>query len=437
MKRAFSSAAVLTILAGMFLVSCGGYAKPKGTNSGFGFRAFVSNPLQPSSGGNFAVLNIVDAAKDSNTGLTVNLSGTSTFPGMMALSSNLKNTLVFSSTGNTITVVDNATEAIAQTNTTPIPAIPLLGPTESMLVWIDSTTAYVAVPGALVNGHPPGAVEVLNFLSGSTSPAAIIPVKGARYLVESHSGNRILVFSDNPQNSADAPPECPTAQCVTMISPSLLDSEPRSSVASPAFDHPVWGVFSSDDSKAYILNCGPECGGATASVAVLDLTQTPPVVTATIAVPAATFGILSGSALYVAGTPPGIACPSGTADTACGQLTTIDTGSLSAAAPVTITGGYHDHVVMGAKGQLFIGASSICTSCLSIFNTATSDVVIPSAIGAVTAIEPITQRNVVYVCQNGRMRVYDTTTDQLQSVQIVVVGQANDVKLVDAPGNFN
>ena len=436
MKRAFSSLAVL-ILAGVSLVSCGGYAAPKGTNSGFGFRAFVSNPLQPTSGGNFAVLNVVDAAKDSNTGLMVNMSGASTFPGLMAVSSNLRNTLVFSSTGNTITVVDNASEAIAQSGTTPIPAIPLLGPTESMLVWIDNATAYVAVPGALVNGHPPGAVELFNFLSGSTSPAAIIPVKGARHLVQSHNGNRILVFSDNPQNPDDAPPECPTAQCITMISPSLLNSEPRSSIASPSFDHPVWGIFSSDDSKAYILNCGPECGGTTASVSVLDFTQTPPAVTATIDVPAATFGILAGNALYVAGTPSGIACPSGTADTACGQLTAIDTVSLAATAPVTITGGYHDHVVMGANGQLFIGASSVCTSCLSIFDTHTSEVVIPSATGAVTAIEPITQRPVVYVCQNGRMRVYDTTTDQLQSLQIVVVGQAIDVKLVDPPGNFN
>jgi hypothetical protein len=293
------------------------------------------------------------------------------------------------------------------------------------------------VTGALINGHPQGAVEVLNFLSGSASPAAIIPVRSARSLVQSHDGNRILVFSDNPQNPDDAPPECPTAECITMISPSLLGSEPRTAISSSSFDHPVWGVFSSDDSKAYILNCGLECGGNTASVSVLDLTQSPPAVIATIDVPAATRGVLNGATLYVAGTPPGISCPSGTADSACGQLTAIDTGSLAAAAPVTITGGYHDHIAMGANGQLFIGASSVCTSCLSILNTATSDVVIQPTSGAVTSIEPITQRNVVYVCQNGRMRVYDTTTDQLQAQQIVVVGQAIDVKLVDPPGNFN
>jgi hypothetical protein len=437
LKRTLSSIAVL-ILAGVSFVSCGGYSSPKTSASGFGFRAFVSNPLHPAGGGVFPVLSIVDAAKDSYTGFSVDMSGTSTFPGMMALTPNLKDTLVFSSTGNTIAVADNAAEAIAQTSgSTPIPAIPLLGPTESMLAWIDSETAFAAVPAAPVAGHPTGAVEVLAFLSGSTSPEAVIPVASAHYLVQSHDGNSILVFSDNPQNTSDSPPECPTAQCITLISPSLLGSEPRTAIGSSTFDHPVWGVFSGDDATAYIFNCGPQCGGTTASISVLDFSQTPPTVTSTIPVPAATRGILSGTTLYVAGMPAGVACPSGLADTACGELTTIDTGSLTVTGSFTISGGYHDHVVMGANGQLFIGASTLCNSCLSIFNTASSAVVFPTDTGYLTGIEPITDRSVVYICQGGRLRIYDTTTDQLQTLQVVIVGQAIDVKLVDPPGNFN
>jgi hypothetical protein len=38
---------------------------------------------------------------------------------------------------------------------------------------------------------------------------------------------------------------------------------------------------------------------------------------------------------------------------------------------------------------------------------------------------------VVYVVQQGELRIYDTTTDKLQSVQIDILGQAVDVKLVD------
>jgi len=439
LKRVLGGIAVL-ILAGVSFVSCGGSSSNNTSKSGFGFRAFVSNPLQPASGSAFAVFNIVDAAKDSNTGLFVNLSGTSTFPGMMVLTPNLKDTLVFSSTGNTVAVVDNASEGVGQSSGGPLPAMPLLGPTESMLVWIDSSTAFVAVPSATVAGHPTGAVEVLGFLSGSTSPEAVIPIASAHYLVQSHNGNRILVFSDNPQNSQDSPPECPTAQCITMISPSLLGSEPRTAISSSTFDHPVWGVFSSDDSKAYIFNCGPECGGTTASISVLDFTQNPPAVTSSIEVPAATFGLLSGTTLYVAGTPSGIPCPSGVIDTTCGLLTSVDTGSLTVAGSFTITEGYHDHMVMGANGQLFMGASgtrSICSSCLTIFNTTNSNVVFPPDNGYVTGIEPITDRNVAYVCQNGRLRIYDTTTDALQATQADIVGQAIDVKLVDPPGNFN
>jgi hypothetical protein len=121
-------------------------------------------------------------------------------------------------------------------------------------------------------------------------------------------------------------------------------------------------------------------------------------------------------------------------------LTAIDTVSLTASAPVTISQGYHDRMAMGANGQLFIGSSGsrgICSNCLSIFNTTNSKAAFPTDTGPVTAIEPITDRSVVYVCQNGALKVYDTSTDQLQSLQIPIVGQAIDVKLVDPPGNFN
>jgi hypothetical protein len=102
---------------------------------------------------------------------------------------------------------------------------------------------------------------------------------------------------------------------------------------------------------------------------------------------------------------------------------------------------------MGANGQVFIGARG-CTNltasnnaqgevrgCLSIYNTQTSAVTVPPAQGNVTGIQPITGRTVVYVCQNGALQIYDTSTDALQATQVSVVGQAFDVLLVDAPSN--
>ena len=84
------------------------------------------------------------------------------------------------------------------------------------------------------------------------------------------------------------------------------------------FDHPVYALFSPDDTKAYVLECGAECGGTTAAVTVLDLTT----MTAgtRIPVPAATVGFLDGTTIFVVrGTPPGTSC-SGTAATTCGEL---------------------------------------------------------------------------------------------------------------------
>jgi hypothetical protein len=119
---------------------------------------------------------------------------------------------------------------------------------------------------------------------------------------------------------------------------------------------------------------------------------------------------------------------------------------MTAAAPVVITDGYHNRMQMGSNGQLFIGARG-CTNvnvsggevrgCLSIVNAAgsisQSSVVAPQDNGDVTGMEPIPNRNVVYVCEGGRLRIYDTTTDQLEKLANgpVIVGQAIDVKVVD------
>jgi hypothetical protein len=100
--------------------------------------------------------------------------------------------------------------------------------------------------------------------------------------------------------------------------------------------------------------------------------------------------------------------------------------------PIFITDGYHNRMEMGADGQLFIGARACSNGCLSIFDTNPSGkVTLPSDTGDVTGIQPITTRHVVYVCEDGELRIYDTTTDKLQANQIDIIGQAVDVKLVD------
>ena len=433
LNRTFASMIAL-VVASVTVISCGSNKAPgtNGVTSKLKFRVFVSNPLLPVAGGTAPVLNIVDASKDLLSRALVSVQGSSPQPGLMALSPNLRFTMVFSASGNSVVVVDNTTEAIAQTTgstvSTAVPPITLPGGTESMVIGNDNATGYAAVPTDPVTGQNPGAVEVLNLQNGTIK--ASIPVPGAHFIVLSPDGNRILVFSDN-------------SDTVTVIATILIGTnrDPRSYIT--GFDHPVWGVFSGS-STAYVLNCGPQCGGIAAGVSVLAGFPAPGTAMAfsgtTIPVSGATMGLLSGTTLYVAGTPPGTACGSGTAATTCGKLSVIDTGSTTITGSAIITDGRHDRMGISQNGQLFIGAHD-CTNinvldgevrgCLAIFNSSRSTVVVPPQNGDVTGIQPIRYRNVVYVAQNRGLNIYDTTTDKLQTTQVDIVGDAVDVKLVN------
>ena len=51
--------------------------------------------------------------------------------------------------------------------------------------------------------------------------------------------------------------------------------------------------------------------------------------------------------------------------------------------------------------------------CLSIFNTTNAKVVIPPDNGDVTGLQSFTTRDVEYVVEGGKLRVYDTLIDSL------------------------
>jgi hypothetical protein len=260
--------------------------------------------------------------------------------------------------------------------------------------------------------------------------------------VQSGDGSKLLVFSDNSNS-------------VTIVSPfNILPGQQNSTCQSsvctvvPGFDRPVFGFFSSDNTQAWILNCGQECGGQQASVQVLNLvngTAGPPT-----PIPGgATVGFIKNQTLYVAGTPVvgsgNETCAGGT-PAICGRLTVVDLPSMTvtgAATGLEIPDGYHTHMDMSSDGQLFVGSRN-CTNivpakagdpqrgCLAILNTTNGNVVIPPDNGDVTGLQPITNRTVVYVIEGGELRIYDTTTDKIYTkTSIDVFGHAVDVKLVD------
>ena len=311
-----------------------------------------------------------------------------------------------------------------------------------MFIAPDNVSAYAAVPSAPITGQAPGAVVAMNLGTGAIT--ATIPVPGARYVVGSPDGNHVLVFSNNSDN-------------VTVIATALIgtNTDPRQPAGGiSGFHRPVWAIFT-DNVTAYIFNCGAECGATaatnmTAGINTFTIGTSAP--SAISALSAATYGLLTGNTLYVAGTPPQTPCGSGTAAKTCGTLNIVDVSSLKPtnSSQIVITDGYHNRMQMGANGQLFIGAHT-CTSfsnpngevrgCLSIFDTIKSKVLIPQQMGDATGIQPIAGRNVVYVCQGGSFQMYDTTTDQVfvppinpnTGITNTIVGQSYDVKVVDPP----
>ena len=434
MKRTFSSLLVFILLS-LGMVSCGGSSATT-TSSGLTYRAFISNPSNLNLSGTISpALNIVDATQDILSFASVDLTGTTTSAGMMVETPIRDHTIVFSpatgsSANNQVAIVDNAKESASGSVTLP-------GPTESMFVAADNKTLYAAIPTAPENGLPAGAVVQIDTTAATPAITATVPIAGAHFLTQSPSGNQILVVSD-------------TANTVSVFTPTLI-SQGNTVTTITGFDKPVWAIFSADGSTAYVLNCGPECGGTAASVAVLNMATMS--ISSTVPVPAATMGLLVGSTLYVAGTPltSGVDCQANL----CGVLTVLSTSDLTATpSTYAITDGYHDQIVMGQNGQLFIG-SRTCTNlvgggstpgrgCLSLLNTADGFIYTAVQNGDVTAIQPIEGRSVVYVCEGGGLQIYDTNYDlgnrkalALQTTQVVITGQAIDVKLADFPnGNL-
>ena len=448
--------------ATLTLLSCGATPSSSTQTSGLPYRALVTNGVSAGSG--LAGAYLLNAQTDVRPNVSAILAGNT--PGMMLVTPNKTETLIFSGNGtqfsdNQLTFINNATETAASHITLP-------GFTESIVISPDGSAAYAAVPTAAVVGQSPGIVLAISV--GTGAGTGVVDVASVHYLAINNSGNRILGMSD-VRASLSAPCDT-TPSFLFVITPSNIGIDPcpavpMSGVIYP-FDHPVTAFFSSDDTTAYVVNCGAECGGTQASVQKLEMTPSqclPDGVCPPLNVSAASEALLNGTIMYLAGTPiPASPCTNQmTAATTCGLLTTVDLSQMTVTNPgVPITDGYHSRIALGANGQLFIGAHT-CTEitpptpppagaetrgCLSIYNTLSTavgnvpagGVVIPPANGDVTGIEPVGRRSVVYVVQQPVLWVYDTFTDGLQNIPtnpnnpgliFGLVGDFVDVKVID------
>jgi hypothetical protein len=421
------------LLACLSSISCSSSGGKKSPPSGITERVLASQGVSSTSA--FGGLVILDGFYDVIP--RIGRIGAGNSPGLMAISPSRNIVAAFDSSSNTVYAVNTTTEA-------DIGNVHLAGSTSSMVVPTSAAMGYAAVPAAIFQGFSfTGAVQVMNFAGGGLTTS--IAVSNAQTVISNAAGTQLLVFS-NDSNS------------VTVLSPGAavppVDASCLSNATNavctivPGFDRPVYGII--DGTTAYILNCGPQCGGVQASVMLFDLPSL--TITKTIPVDAATWALLSGTTLYVAGTSPTNHACTGqtTAATTCGRLDIVDLGSGTVTGSAVITDGYHWRMDLTTNGQIFIGSYN-CTNignsnnpsgevrgCLSIYKIAENSVVIPPYDGNVNGLQGFTSRSIEYVAQNGSLFVYDTTkdilyinADLLPQGTINIVGYVGDVKAID------
>ena len=414
-----------------FFYACGGGGAPKDANgnstaphqrTGLAYRAFVSNRAA-------GAIDIVDYTRDQLSQVSI---GTDSGPSALRLSPDGKTTVVYNNVSASLVSINNNTEQ-AQTSQ------PLYGLSDSFVIHSsDNKTAYAAVRNYPNASVAPGAVLVVDY----TQPAitAVIPVANARWLALSNNNKTLLVMTDDSDSiqSLDLTKIDTTTTPVTVPSP----------VAIPGFSRPVAAFFSSDDSKAYVVSCGPECGGAQAGVQVYTVGTG---VTGSVSVQGASAAAIDGTTMYVAGAPGG----------AGGTMQTVDLGAMTATAPVTIGSGIHTKVVL-AGSKVWIGAKSCGASggCLSVVDTTGTTALIdtvdltvsgshPAEVsrGDVTGMAWLSKRNLMYTVEGGELLIYDpanptkncpaNSADTLcpvppltQTPILDIVGQAWDVIVV-------
>jgi hypothetical protein len=418
LKRAIETIIVAVILGLLLSCGSGGGSGTSSTSSGISKRAFVSNAYM-------GLLDIIDYTKQTESSTSYVSVGSQ--PGLMAVTPDRTLTIVVDQATNGLSLVDNKSETAMSGATMPA-AI------SSIVVSPDSKTAWIATRNAPVDGAQSGAVQVVDLNTATLGTLETqIPVPLAKTLALSPDGTKMLVFGDQTDQvtlvstTANTPATTPPTFPTPVV------------VGGAAMSRPVAAVFTSDGTKAYVANCGAECGGTgPAGVSVVDMTANPPSASAefTVAGIGASAILFDGTTVYVAG--------QGTVT----ALTPNGTTFTVAKGPTAIGAGLHNNMVLGADNKIFIGATGCPdganvanAGCLTIYDKGAGlSTITTGGAGTVTGMAVVPNSHLVYVVMGGELVTYDTTTSAVfkgpcgsptGQCFVDIVGQAVDVKIID------
>ena len=348
-----------------------------------------------------------------------------------------------------------------------------------------SSSVFMARTGAYViaASQQSQQLTVINRSTGATYPLNLPGV----YRVSINPGGSVMMAFVQNSNYAYYPRKLTSADSTSLAAYYLAnqswpapytDCEPKNlpgmclaQVQDPSgnpinFDRPVKALFSADGSSAYILSCGPECGGYASSVSILptapmnveDGQQAGSIPTqsamTTISVPGGASNALeNGSTLYVMGQellPDGLFA---------GNLTLINLTNNTAGAPISVSDsapGQRTRMILADNNTLWLGGIR-CTEgerfnnpssqvpansgygCLTMFDTSSNTVkLLEPYQGDLTGIAAVTSLNKVYVAEGGQVYIYSTTDGSaINNFYVTVTGTAYDVAYMDAVSDGN
>jgi len=316
-----------------------------------------------------------------------------------------------------------------------------------------------SLPGVYRTSVNPGGSAALAFVQNSNY--AYYPRKLTSAQTVSYSGGPATW----PRAAIDCEPQNAPGWCLFQAqSPDNVDATGNYYGAPLTFDRPVKAVFSADGSKAYVLSCGPECGGTTAAISILPIAPliyltgqqsgklptsgalasvcTAGATACTIPIPGgASNALLDTSTLYVVGQK---LMPDHFFG---GHLTVVNLSANTASAPVSISDGQpgaRSRLLEADDDTLWIGMTK-CNlgeraknnqpyGCLTMYNTSTNSVVLLEPyIGDATGIAGVTGLHKIYTAEGGQVYIHRTTDGSSISNQYVTVtGTAYDVAYMDA-----
>lgn len=367
---------------------------------------------------------------------------------------------VYSIGDGSLTTVSYANEKVANSTA----ASSLNGISQSIFISHDLSYIYAASQSAhslTVVDHGttytlnlPGVYRV-SMNPGNTVALAFVQNTNDVYSVVHLNQDQQQAAINNPHYNPGLPNSQPAQDCEPQTLP-VYCVFPVSTASGVSFDRPTKAVFSTDGTTAYVLDCGPECGGTTSGITTIPITNAALnpsgvgasgialVGTSNIAVPGGvTNGLFNGNTFYAAGQhlqSDGLLA---------GNLSIVDTATGQVTGQYSISDGTHNKMVLADDNTLWIGSYQ-CQSgeryklsqssapgtpfgCITMFNTSNNSVLVESFKGDGTGIAAVISLNKVYTAEGGQVYIYNTSDGSARdNTNVTVTGTAYDVAYMDA-----